>query len=127
MDAGKQSLQRQKSHVSVRTKDKELPKTGFSKKLYSFTKYVENYQRQIFWVTLYVLVSIGIFLERAHCKYHLVATYFLTCAPNEDSNQPAHPRSLIRDFVVHMEFAVSASQNATSEDSDQNARMRRLI
>ena len=28
--------------------------------------------------------------------------YLLTFAPNEDSNQPAHPRSLIRVFVVHM-------------------------
>ena len=64
-----QTLQRPKSHVSVKTKEKELPKTGFRKKWYTFTKYVENYQRQIFWVTLYVLVSIGIFVERAHCKY----------------------------------------------------------
>ena len=28
--------------------------------------------------------------------------YLLTCAPNEDSNQPAHPRSLIRIFIVRM-------------------------
>ena len=28
--------------------------------------------------------------------------YLLTCALNEDSNQPAHPHSLIRVFVVHM-------------------------
>ena len=28
--------------------------------------------------------------------------YLLTCAPNEDSNQPAHPRSLIRVFVVRI-------------------------
>ena len=29
-------------------------------------------------------------------------TYLITCAPNEDSNQPAHPRSLIRVFAVRM-------------------------
>ena len=29
-------------------------------------------------------------------------TYLLTCAPNEDSNQPAHSLRLIRVFVVHM-------------------------
>ena len=29
-------------------------------------------------------------------------TYLLTCASNEDSNQPAHPRSLIRVFIVRM-------------------------
>ena len=28
--------------------------------------------------------------------------YLLTCAPNEDSDQPAHPRSLIRVYVVRM-------------------------
>ena len=28
--------------------------------------------------------------------------YLPTCAPNEDSDQPAHPRSLIRVFVVRM-------------------------
>ena len=27
---------------------------------------------------------------------------FLTCAPNEDSNQPAHPRCPIRVFIVRM-------------------------
>ena len=26
----------------------------------------------------------------------------LTCAPNDDSNQPTHPRSLIRNFAVRM-------------------------
>ena len=29
-------------------------------------------------------------------------TYLLACAPNEDSNQPAHPLSLIRVFVVRI-------------------------
>ena len=29
-------------------------------------------------------------------------TYLLTRAHNEDSNQPAHPRSLIRIVIVHM-------------------------
>ena len=29
-------------------------------------------------------------------------TYLLTCALKEDSDQPAHPRSLIRVFVVRM-------------------------
>ena len=30
-------------------------------------------------------------------------TYLLTSGPNENSNQPAHPRSLIRVFVVLVE------------------------
>ena len=32
----------------------------------------------------------------------LQKTYLLTCLPNEDSNQPAHPRSLISVFIVRM-------------------------
>ena len=42
-------------------------------------------------------------------------TYQLTCAPNEDSNQPAHPRSLIRVFVVKILMKIH------NEDSDQTA------
>ena len=29
-------------------------------------------------------------------------TYLLTCAPNKNSNQPGHPRSLVRAFVIRM-------------------------
>ena len=46
----------------------------------------------------------------AKCKNICTAmliTYLLTCVPNEDSNEPVHPYAF--------------------EDSDQNARMRRLI
>ena len=40
-------------------------------------------------------------------------SYLLLCAPNEDSDQPAHPRSLISVFVVHMRNpAALAFQNA---------------
>ena len=49
-------------------------------------------------------------------------SYFLTWAPNEDSNQPAHPRSLISQHCPHEE----AIQNAPSETSDQTAWMHRL-
>ena len=54
--------------------------------------------------------------------------YLLTCAPNEDTDQPAHPRSLIRVFVVRMKKpCFLAIQNAPNEDSDQTARKRRLV
>ena len=49
-------------------------------------------------------------------------TFLQTYWPNEDSNQPAHPRSLIRVFVVR-NFASLAMQNASSDDSDQPPRM----
>ena len=54
--------------------------------------------------------------------------YLLTYASNEDSNQPAHPRSLTEAFrCVNEHFLSLAIQGASSEDSDQPARMRRLI
>ena len=33
------------------------------------TSYISKYRRNIFWLTLYTLVSFGIFIERAYCKY----------------------------------------------------------
>ena len=59
-------------------------------------------------------------------------TYILTCTPNENSDQPAHPRSLIRVFFVCLKknpknLVSLAIQNAPNEDSDQTAQMRRLI
>ena len=75
--SNKQTLGRPKSHVSVKTEQKKIPRTGLRKKWYNLTKYVENYQRQIFWVTLYVLVTIGIFVERAHCEYRNIFFFML--------------------------------------------------
>ena len=55
-------------------------------------------------------------------------TYLLTCAPKEDSNQPAHLRSLIWVFVVRLEkLCILGNLKCASEDSDQTARMRKLI
>ena len=49
-------------------------------------------------------------------------------APNEDSNQPAHPRSLIRVLVLCMKKpCILCYQITPSEDSDQPAHSRRLI
>ena len=36
------------------------------------------------------------------CELMHEKTYLLTCAPNEDSDEPAHPRSLIIVFVVRV-------------------------
>ena len=45
--------------------------------------------------------------------------YLLIYAPCEDSDQPAYPHSLSRVFVVHMQIASLAIQNAPSEESEQ--------
>ena len=47
-------------------------------------------------------------------------------APSEDSDQPGHPPSLIRVFIVRRKKAL-ATHSAHSEDSDQTGRMPRLI
>lgn len=55
-----------KSKVRVTTKQKEYPQTKLRQKWFEFISYVENYRLQIFWVTLYSLVTVGIFVERAY-------------------------------------------------------------
>ena len=65
-------------------------------------------------------VSFFIIFE-PHCE----KTYLLARAFSEVLNQPAHPRSLIRIFVVCRKKL--CIQNAPNKDSDQTARMRRLI
>ena len=49
-------------------------------------------------------------------------------APSEDSDQPGHPPSLIRDFAARMKKACSLTTHwAHSRDSDQTGRMPSLI
>ena len=46
-----------------------------------------------------------------------------TCAPSEDSDQPAHSRSLIRIFMGRTWVAKDAKfLHADNEDTDQTAR-----
>ena len=55
--------------------------------------------------------------------------HLLTCASNEDTNQHAQLRSLIRVFDVRMKklCALGCPKNAPRKDSYQTARTRRLI
>ena len=62
--------------------------------------------------------------QEPQCK----ETYIRTCAPSEDSDQPAHPRSLIRIFTGAFWIAKDEKfLHATNEASDQSTRMRRLF
>ena len=52
----------------------------------------------------------------------------MACAPNEDSDQPGHPPSLIRVFACAQWVAKNLSfLPADSEGYDQTGRMPRLI
>lgn len=58
-------LQRKNTKIKVKAKSTELPPSPAGQKLYEITRKIENYRLQIFWLSLYILVTIGIFLERA--------------------------------------------------------------
>ena len=49
------------------------------------------------------------------------------CSPSEDADQPGHPPSLIRVFVVRSVDKDPSFLHADSEDSDQTGRMSRLV
>ena len=54
--------------------------------------------------------------------------YKLACAYSEDSNQSAHPHSLIRVLVFRLKKRWTLATHRThNESSDQSAQMRRLI
>ncbi|XP_062578537.1 dual oxidase 2-like isoform X2 [Saccostrea cucullata] len=59
------TLQRTNTKVKVKARTEQLPTTPLGQRLYEFTRKIENNRLQIFWLTLYILVTLGIFLERA--------------------------------------------------------------
>ncbi|XP_021358388.1 dual oxidase 2-like isoform X2 [Mizuhopecten yessoensis] len=63
---GTGGLTRTKTMVRVKTVEKKKPPTLAKQKVNEAIRYIENYKRHIFWVTLYSLVLLGIFLERAY-------------------------------------------------------------
>ena len=58
-----------KTKVKVTTTTTEYPQSILKQKWFEFVRYVENYKLQIFWLTLYSLVTVGVFIERSHCKH----------------------------------------------------------
>ncbi|XP_078313072.1 dual oxidase 2-like isoform X3 [Crassostrea virginica] len=58
-------MERRNTRVKIKTKITELPTSPFGQRIYELTRKIENYRLQIFWLTLYILVTLGIFLERA--------------------------------------------------------------
>ena len=59
---------------------------------------------------------------------HRDKTNKMASVPSEDSDQPGHPPSLIRDFACTQRVAKDPSfLHADSEDSDQTGQMPRLI
>ena len=66
-----------------------------------------------------VMHSVGTYVYETQSE----STYLLTCASNEDSDQPAHPRSLISVFVVRMKkhCTLGYLNKVPGEDSDQTA------
>lgn len=57
-----------KNDVRLPSTLESAPKTKFQTFVQRWSRYVDNHRLQIFWVTLYTLVTIGIFVERAYCE-----------------------------------------------------------
>uniref|UniRef100_A0A0B7AIC9 NAD(P)H oxidase (H2O2-forming) n=1 Tax=Arion vulgaris TaxID=1028688 RepID=A0A0B7AIC9_9EUPU len=55
-----------RTSVRLGSKIESVPKTKFDKFVQTWTRYVNNRRRQIFWLALYTLVTLGIFVERAY-------------------------------------------------------------
>lgn len=53
-------------------------------------RFFANYKLHIFWTTLYTLVSIGIFVERAYCEYETWAQLSMAQAHSDDKNNLSH-------------------------------------
>ena len=52
----------------VTTIERKQPKGKFALAVNDLLRYFVNYKLHIFWCTLYTLVAIGIFAERAYCE-----------------------------------------------------------
>ena len=85
----------------------------------------------LFWV-----VKFSIYLNRRVLELiwdeTWAATYLQICAPNADTNQPAHPRNLIRVFVIRMKklhswFPKCAHRRIWSEWANAQADIRVLF
>lgn len=63
---GTATLQRKKSKVFIKTTADEYPMGAIAQKWYEVSKYFEKNRLRIFWATLYTLITIGIFVERAY-------------------------------------------------------------
>ncbi|XP_067665053.1 dual oxidase 1-like [Haliotis asinina] len=63
---GTKKLTRTASRVRAPVRKQRYPGTPMARRWYAFSRYVENYQCHIFWVSLYTLVCGGIFTERAY-------------------------------------------------------------
>ena len=70
------TLERRAKGEPVNTKQRVYPKTAWAKRVAAVTSYFEKNRLQIFWATLYTLVSIGIFAERAYCKLSFMLNTF---------------------------------------------------
>ena len=43
---------------------------GFQEVKDKVTAYLETYRLQVFWLALFCLVTAGVFIERAYCKWY---------------------------------------------------------
>ena len=65
---------KRRTHVEVKIKPRRTQaqsQSTISRQWNQFANYMENYRLHIFWITLYSLLCIAIFAERAYCKCNM--------------------------------------------------------
>lgn len=67
--AGIRSRADRASKVKINVEKKEFVRNPYRQKFYAFKKYIQNYRLEIFWLSLYTIVTAAIFAERCYCKF----------------------------------------------------------
>ena len=57
------------SRIKVGTDNIPTAPTGYKEIYFNTIRMLQTYRLQVFWMTLYCLILLGVFLERAYCKY----------------------------------------------------------
>lgn len=60
---------RRKRSVTISAHDEVEEENKYVRGLVAAEKFIANYYLEIFWLTLYSLIVLGIFMERVYCKY----------------------------------------------------------
>lgn len=66
--AGRKEQASKSTLIDIKTIELTEPDTPSAQHWSKIVRDIENYRRQIIWLSLYSLVLLGIFIERAYCK-----------------------------------------------------------
>ena len=65
-------IKKEKTSINVKAEEQPTRRTKLSEIFLAANNVIEKYRLQIFWISLYCMITIGIFLERFFCKFVLL-------------------------------------------------------